>query len=741
MDAKTGKEAWKTKLGDINKGETMTMAPLVVKGKVIVGNSGGEFGVRGWVVALDAKTGKVAWKAWSTGPDADCLIGPRFKPFYQQDVGKDLGVKTWPPDQWKIGGGNMWGWISYDPELNLIFHGTGNPAPGTPSSGRATTSGPAASSPATPTTGEAVWFYQWSPHDLYDHDGINENLLLDLPLGPEGALRKVLVRPERNGYVYVLDRKTGQVLSATPFVRITASKGVDLTTGKLIMNDEKKPVMGKTVRDIAPIAPGAKDWSPSAFSPRTGLIYMPSMTMSMDFEGVEVNYIAGTPYVGANVKTYADPVDPGDGSRGVFQAWDPIKKKPAWKIKEKFPVWSGAVATAGDVVFYGTMEGWFKAVDARTGKLLWQFKTGSGIIGQPVTYRGPDGKQYVAVLSGVGGWAGAVVAGDLDANDPTAALGFAGGMKDLPDHTTKGGTLYVFALPVMGTVMTIAWTRRRSAKALVTLVGTAGDPRAPFRLREPRTRAGCSAEASPPRVGRSEQPPVHQRQGGGVREQARRTGREGAGRRFAIHLEAQRRGFFREALKNNECDFVLGVPAGFERALTTAPYYRSTYVFVSRKDRDLKVKSFDDPALKTLKVGVQLIGDDGVNTPPAHALAARGIVDNVFGFTVYGDYAEANPVARVVDAVVGRDVDVAIVWGPLAGYFAKKHQGLAIAPVEPARDSTGLPMTFAIAMGVKKGDKPLRAEIDAILVRKKDEVGKVLDAYGIPRVPAPEPRK
>jgi PQQ-dependent dehydrogenase (methanol/ethanol family) len=448
VDAESGKEVWKTKLGDINKGETITMAPLVVRGQVLVGNSGGEFGVRGWIAALDAKTGKRAWTAFSTGPDVDCLIGKRFRPFYPQDTGKDLGVKSWPPEHWKLGGGNVWGWISYDPELNLIFHGTGNPGPWNPELRPGDNKWTCGIFARDPDSGEAVWFYQWSPHDLWDHDGINENVLIDLPLGEDGRPRKVIVRPERNGYVYVLDRMTGQVLSATPFVRITSSKGVDLASGRLIVNEEKRPQTGKVVRDIAPIAPGAKDWQPSAFSPRTGLLYMPHQTMAMDYEGTEVNYIAGTPYIGANVKMYADPVEPGDGSRGAFTAWDVLNKKKVWRIKEPFPVWSGAVATAGDVVFYGTMEGWFKAVHARTGELLWKFKTGSGIIGQPVTYRGPDGKQYVAILSGVGGWAGAIVVGDLDPRDPTAAKGFANAMKDLPDHTTRGGTLYVFSLPL-----------------------------------------------------------------------------------------------------------------------------------------------------------------------------------------------------------------------------------------------------------------------------------------------------
>jgi len=241
----------------------------------------------------------------------------------------------------------------------------------------------------------------------------------------------------------VMDRATGQVLSATQFTRNTTTKGVDLKTGALIHNEEKSPKTGRVIRDVQPNAPGAKDWEPCAWSPRTNLIYIPHQNMTMDIEGLEANYIAGTPYVGTNNRFYAGP----GGNRGVFMAWDPIAKKPAWDIKENFPVWSGAMVTAGDVVFYGTMEGWFKAINAKDGKELWRFKTGSGIIGQPVTYTGPDGKQYVAILSGVGGWAGAIVVGQLDARDPTAALGFAGGMADLPQHTTKGGTLYVFGLP------------------------------------------------------------------------------------------------------------------------------------------------------------------------------------------------------------------------------------------------------------------------------------------------------
>ncbi|HEV2763979.1 MAG TPA: methanol/ethanol family PQQ-dependent dehydrogenase [Pyrinomonadaceae bacterium] len=441
VDAATGQQIWKTKLGDINKGESMTMAPLVVKGKVLVGNSGGEFGVRGWLAALNANDGSIAWRAYSTGPDADVLIGPDFKPFYKSDQGKDLGVVTWPPDHWKIGGGTVWGWISYDPELDLIYYGTANPGPWNPEMRPGDNKWTCGLFARRPDTGAAVWFYQFSPHDLHDWDGINEQILMEVPVN--GQPRKVLVRPERNGYVYVMDRATGEVISANGFVHNTATTGVDLKTGQLLYAEDKKPKTGQVLRDICPAAPGAKDWNPSAFSPRTGLVYIPHNNLCMDFEGVEANYIAGTPYVGANTKFYAGP----GGHRGEFTAWDPAAGRAVWKIQEKFPVWSGAAVTAGDVVFYGTMEGHFKAVHARTGELLWQFKTGSGIIGQPVVYRGPDGREYVAILSGVGGWAGAVVSGDLDTRDPSSALGFVNAMSDLPQHTTKGGTLYVFSLP------------------------------------------------------------------------------------------------------------------------------------------------------------------------------------------------------------------------------------------------------------------------------------------------------
>jgi PQQ-dependent dehydrogenase (methanol/ethanol family) len=441
VDANSGQMVWRTQLGDIQKGETITMAPVVAGGKVLVGNSGGEMGVRGWIAALDEGSGKLAWKAYSTGPDKDVLIGPDFHPYYASDRGTDLGVKTWPPNAWQIGGGNVWGWISYDPELHMIYYGTGNPGPWNPDQRPGDNKWTTGVFARDLDTGKARWFYQTTPHDLFDHDDINEIILADIPW--QGGRRPVMLRPARDGFFYVIDRRTGQVLSATPYGYVNAYKGVDLRTGRIIPNEEKDPKVGRVVRDICPASPGLKDWNPAAFSPVTGLVYIPHNNLCMDFGAAEANYIAGTPYVGSDVKMYAGP----GGNRGAFTAWDPINRRKVWQIKEDLPVWSPALATAGGLVFYGTMDGWFKAVDARTGKLLWQFKAGSGIIGQPISYRGPDGRQYIAVIAGVGGWAGAVVSAQMDTRDPTGALGFANAMKDLPTKTTAGGMLYVFTLP------------------------------------------------------------------------------------------------------------------------------------------------------------------------------------------------------------------------------------------------------------------------------------------------------
>ena len=442
VDAKTGEKKWQVKLGDFNKGEAMTGAPFIVHDKVLVGNSGAEFGARGWLTALNIKDGSIAWRAYATGPDKDVLIDHSlFRPFYPQYKGIDLGVKQWPADAWKIGGGTSWGWMSFDPDQDLIFYGTSNPSPWNDKvrpGDNLWTDGVFARNPD---TGKARWYYQFSPHDLWDHSSINENILLDMPW--QGKVRKVIVRPERNGYMYVIDRITGQVLAADPFAFINDALGVDLKTGRLIDNPAKIPKMGEVMRNVCPNAPGAKDWNPSAFGKNTGLIYVPHNNLCMDWELTDVSYIAGTPYIGVETHFYPGP----GGNAGEFMAWDPVARKKTWTIAEKWPVFSGAAATAGNVVFYGNLEGYFKAVDARSGKLLWQFQTGSGIVGQPTVFRGPDGHEYVAILSGIGGWVGAVISRDLDTRDKTAQKGFANMTADLKKIGTRGGTLYVFALP------------------------------------------------------------------------------------------------------------------------------------------------------------------------------------------------------------------------------------------------------------------------------------------------------
>ncbi|MBX6333346.1 MAG: methanol/ethanol family PQQ-dependent dehydrogenase [Gemmatimonadaceae bacterium] len=442
LDANTGKVVWDTKLDTISLGATMTMAPLVIKDRVIVGNSGAELGVRGWLAGLDLKSGKVVWKAYSTGPDRDVLIGPDFKAPYKQLQGTDLGVKSWPPDQWKLGGGTPWGWVTYDPETNLLFYGTANPGVWNPDMRPGDNLWAATIIARDPETGAAKWAYQLTPHDSWDYDGVNESIVADLTIG--GEPRKAIVHFDRNGFAYTIDRTTGRVLVAQPYQYTNWATGVNLQTGLPERVSAKQTHQGVNTTDICPSSTGARDQQPAAFSPRTKLFYTPSTNLCMDYRGLQASYIAGTPYLGADVRMYAGPG--GMDARGELLAWDATTGKKVWGITERFPVWSGTLVTGGDVVFYGNMQGWFKAVDARTGKVLWQFKTGSGIVGNPMTFRGPDGKQYVAVYSGIGGWLGAVVPGHLSTDDPTAALGAVGAVPDLPKYSSPGGTLYVFSL-------------------------------------------------------------------------------------------------------------------------------------------------------------------------------------------------------------------------------------------------------------------------------------------------------
>jgi lanthanide-dependent methanol dehydrogenase len=439
VDAEKGTLVWKTSVGDEDLGETVTMAPIVVKTVVLVGDSGGELGVRGKLTALDLKSGKILWRAYNSGPDKDALIGADFKPFYPKDQGKDLGVSSWTPDQWHMGGGTIWGWISYDPELNLIFYGTGNPGVWNDDMRPGDNKWSITIWARNPETGAAKWAYQIEPHDGWDYDEIMENILVDMPW--QGKTRKLLLHPGRTGFMFVMDRETGEVLSAENFVPVTWAKGYDLKTGLPMEDPDKRPHTNHYARGVCPSSTGGKEFVPSSFSPKTGYLYIPAHNTCMDYSGEDVNYIAGTPYLGASVRMYPGP----GGYQGELIAWDVANAKKVWGIKETdLPVYSGVLATAGDVVFYGTMDGWFRAVDARNGNELWQMKLTSGIIGNPITFIGPDGKQYVAIYAGIGGWMGAVALPSVSTDDDYAALGVVGAMKKIKQMTNPGGAVYVF---------------------------------------------------------------------------------------------------------------------------------------------------------------------------------------------------------------------------------------------------------------------------------------------------------
>lgn len=439
VDAEKGTLVWKTSVGDEDLGETVTMAPIVVKNVVLVGDSGGELGVRGKLTALDLKSGKILWRAYNSGPDKDALIGADFKPFYPKDQGKDLGVSSWTPDQWHMGGGTIWGWISYDPELNLIYYGTGNPGVWNDDMRPGDNKWSITIWARNPETGAAKWAYQIEPHDGWDYDEIMENVLVDMPW--QGKTRKLLLHPGRTGFMFVLDRETGEVLSAENFVPVTWAKGYDLKTGLPLEDPDKRPHTNHYARGVCPSSTGGKEFVPSSFSPKTGYLYIPAHNTCMDYSGEDVNYIAGTPYLGASVRMYPGP----GGYQGELIAWDVANAKKVWGIKETdLPVYSGVLATAGDVVFYGTMDGWFRAVDARSGNVLWQVKLTSGIIGNPMTFIGPDGKQYVAIYAGIGGWMGAVALPSVSTDDDYAALGVVGAMKKIKQMTNPGGAVYVF---------------------------------------------------------------------------------------------------------------------------------------------------------------------------------------------------------------------------------------------------------------------------------------------------------
>jgi len=443
LDAKTGAKVWSVVNGDPSKGSTSTAAPMVVKDKVYVGISGGEFGVRGYLTAYNINDGKLVWRGYSMGPDADTLMDPEETTHLGKPVGKDSGTATWEGDQWKIGGGTTWGWYSYDPALNLIYYGSGNPSTWNPAQRPGDNRWSMTIWARDADTGMAKWVYQMTPHDEWDYDGINEMILVDKEI--KGKPRQALVHFDRNGFGYTLDRVTGELLVAEKFdPAVNWATHVDMATGRpQVVAKYSTDHNGEDVNTtgVCPAALGSKDQQPAAYSPRTGLFYVPTNHVCMDYEPFKVSYTAGQPYVGATLTMYPAP---GGTTLGNFIAWDADKGKIVWSDPEQFSVWGGALATAGDVVFYGTLEGYLKAVDAKTGKQLYKFKTPSGIIGNVHTYT-HNGKQYLAVLSGLGGWAGIGMAAGL--TDPTAGLGAVGAYASLSDYTQLGGQLTVFSLP------------------------------------------------------------------------------------------------------------------------------------------------------------------------------------------------------------------------------------------------------------------------------------------------------
>jgi PQQ-dependent dehydrogenase (methanol/ethanol family) len=442
LDAKTGKEVWRVANGDPKKGETMTSAPMIVKDKVIVGISGGEFGVQGRVTAYNLADGKTVWNAMSVGPDDQIKFDPDKTMMLGKPVGKDSSVKTWQGDQWKIGGGTTWGWYSYDPQLNLIYYGSGNPSTWNPVQRPGDNKWSMTIFARDPDTGMAKWAYQMTPHDEWDYDGVNEMILADIPV--KGQPTKALVHFDRNGFGYTLNRETGALLVAEKFdPKVNWATSIDLATGRPVgVKDYSTQAGGEdhNSKGICPAALGSKDQQPAAFSPKTGVFYVPTNHVCMDYEPFKVSYSAGQPYVGATLSMYPPQ---GEQNLGNFIAWDAGQGKILWSDAEPFSVWSGALATAGDVVFYGTLEGYLKAVDPANGKELYRFKTPSGIIGNVMTYV-HGGKQYVAVLSGVGGWAGIGMAAGLSKD--TDGLGAVGAYKALSNYTQLGGVLTVFGL-------------------------------------------------------------------------------------------------------------------------------------------------------------------------------------------------------------------------------------------------------------------------------------------------------
>ena len=459
LNAKTGKVEWEVQNGDPSIGETGTAAPHVFGDNVMVGISGGEFAIRGHMTAYNANSGQRVWRAYSMGPDSDTLVDSKTTAL-GRSVGKNSSLKTWKDGAaqsaewlWQHGGGTTWGWFSFDPELNLMYYGSGNPGSWNPTLRPGDNKWSMTIFARDIDTGHAKWVYQMTPHDEWDYDGVNEMILAD-GIMVNGKARNVVVHFDRNGFGYTLDRKSGELLVAEKFdPAVNWAKKIDLKSGKPVLDPKYstgKKGKGTEVNalNVCPAALGSKDEQPAAYSPETQLFYVPTNHVCMTYEplGEEVQpYYPGNAYVHARLTMFPAGQVLGDGSThmGRFIAWDAGKGKEVWAIDEPWSVWSGALATGGGLVFYGTLGGYLKAVDAETGVELYRFKMPSGIIGNVMTYN-YRGKQHVAVFSGIGGWAGIGLAANL--TDPEAGLGAVGGYAGLTSLVRLGGSLFVFSL-------------------------------------------------------------------------------------------------------------------------------------------------------------------------------------------------------------------------------------------------------------------------------------------------------
>jgi alcohol dehydrogenase (cytochrome c) len=414
LDAASGKELWTSKVVDYKQGSVITSPPLVVRDKVMTGFGGGEYGVRGALLAFDLKTGKQLWQTYTVPAPGE------------------PGSETWKGDTGLHGGGAAWLVGSYDEKTDTVYWGTSNPGPwntgvrstGDGNFGKLTNLYTASTLAIDPNTGKIKWHIQGTPADAWDYDGVNELLLTDLKIG--GADTPVLMKADRNGFFFVANRETGKMISAEKYVYANWAKKFDISTMRAEEDPDKRPGPGHPAKDICPNLIGGKNWQPMSFNPQTGLVYIPTNNVCMDWSVSDVTYKRGVFYLGAEFPTKEGP----GGFLGELVAWDPVANKKVWSIKEDLPFNGGTLTTAGNLVFSGNLHGDFRAIDAKTGTVLWSKNLGSGIGAGPVTYS-VGGKQYVAIVIG-----------------RTAALpAFLGDIgKKMVAAAPEGGALFVFAL-------------------------------------------------------------------------------------------------------------------------------------------------------------------------------------------------------------------------------------------------------------------------------------------------------